>query len=698
MIRSLYSGVAGLKTQQTKMDVIGNNIANVGTYGFKSDRATFKDVYYQTTQTATASTGNSGGTNAKQIGYGNSVGSIDTNTKTSAMSSTGYGLDIAIAGEGFLQVMGPDGNIMYTKAGMLDIDADGNLVDVNGNFVLGVSGSDTSLPPASNKIKIDLPYLDADVSSVEDTINGVDFKITSSNQTDKANVNFTFVSSSSLPIGQKMVAKISGQSITVTVNAKENFGSVAEINKELNDAIKSANGGVEHPAGQFDLTMVPSDSKFTALDVDGITSGKVNLKGSDLVSSHFGYNPGEINMADDLNRLFSIDTVGEKFTGDTRKTKFEDDFTANLSATGSAFVPANPGATPPTQEKPLEITVTTSDSVYGSKTLSYDGIQLKKMAEDWAKNQTPAVSFGTVSTASFNSATNEITIGDGTNSAVVKIASDNEELASLAGISLHSTDVPKNFEMTYDSKTGLTITMDVDGTKKYTAHVDPDQMQTAGSVKMILSTPTLEPADYFVISFPSKTTLASSIGDIVNTNKGVSSLVDASGNKVDSAIGLDHYTFTFNDAVTMKQSEPSRALGLGQSSFKLTGGTEGGEQTVANLTSISINNEGHIVGTHEKYGVVELGRIDLATFSNPAGLQKVGSTYFETSLNSGDPIIVNAGTEGTGNIMASTLEASNVDLSNEFSDMIMTQRGFQASSRVITVSDTMLEELINLKR
>ena len=104
------------------------------------------------------------------------------------------------------------------------------------------------------------------------------------------------------------------------------------------------------------------------------------------------------------------------------------------------------------------------------------------------------------------------------------------------------------------------------------------------------------------------------------------------------------------------------------------------------------------MGTHEIYGVVELGRIDLATFSNPAGLAKVGNTYFETTLNSGDPIVVNAGTEGTGQLMASTLEASNVDLSNEFSDMIMTQRGFQASSRVITVSDTMLEELINLKR
>ena len=157
-------------------------------------------------------------------------------------------------------------------------------------------------------------------------------------------------------------------------------------------------------------------------------------------------------------------------------------------------------------------------------------------------------------------------------------------------------------------------------------------------------------------------------------------------------------TLDGGDILNLRHSEPTRSLGLGQKSFSLKGGTEGGEQTVANLTGISINSDGIIVGVHEVYGVCELGRVDLATFSNPAGLTKVGSTYFEQSLNSGEPIVVNAGTEGTGEIMASTLESSNVDLSSEFSDMIMTQRGFQASSRVITVSDTMLEELINLKR
>ena len=183
-----------------------------------------------------------------------------------------------------------------------------------------------------------------------------------------------------------------------------------------------------------------------------------------------------------------------------------------------------------------------------------------------------------------------------------------------------------------------------------------------------------DPNDTFVVSYPSAATLKSQSTTTT-------------------------YPYSITGTVDgMSPSEESKCLGLGQTAFKLSGGTEGGEQTVANLTSISIDQSGRLIGVHDIYGIVELGRIDLATFANPAGLQKVGSTYFEESLNSGEPRIVQAGTEGTGSIMASTLEASNVDLSNEFSDMIMTQRGFQASSRVITVSDTMLEELINLKR
>ncbi|MFZ2538308.1 MAG: flagellar hook-basal body complex protein, partial [Oscillospiraceae bacterium] len=98
------------------------------------------------------------------------------------------------------------------------------------------------------------------------------------------------------------------------------------------------------------------------------------------------------------------------------------------------------------------------------------------------------------------------------------------------------------------------------------------------------------------------------------------------------------------------------------------------------------------------HGMLELGRIDLATFANPKGLVQSGSTYFAGSPNSGSASKAKPGEKGTGSLTSGSLEMSNVDLSNEFSDMITTQRGFQANSRLITVSDTMLEELINLKR
>ena len=88
----------------------------------------------------------------------------------------------------------------------------------------------------------------------------------------------------------------------------------------------------------------------------------------------------------------------------------------------------------------------------------------------------------------------------------------------------------------------------------------------------------------------------------------------------------------------------------------------------------------------------------LANFQNPAGLQAAGSGYFVSSANSGTAKYSVPGTDGTGSLQSSTLEMSNVDLASEFADMITTQRGFQANSRIISVSDSMLEELINLKR
>jgi flagellar hook-basal body protein len=123
-----------------------------------------------------------------------------------------------------------------------------------------------------------------------------------------------------------------------------------------------------------------------------------------------------------------------------------------------------------------------------------------------------------------------------------------------------------------------------------------------------------------------------------------------------------------------------------------------GAQSARDLDLVFIDSGGIIYGEHAVHGRLLLGRIDLAIFQNANGLQQFGTSYYKASLSSGPAEVKIPGDDGAGEVVSGALEMANVDLSEEFSNMIITQRGFQANSRIITVSDTMLEELINLKR
>jgi len=120
--------------------------------------------------------------------------------------------------------------------------------------------------------------------------------------------------------------------------------------------------------------------------------------------------------------------------------------------------------------------------------------------------------------------------------------------------------------------------------------------------------------------------------------------------------------------------------------------------TMGILNNFTVGQDGTIVGQFTNGQNMPLFRVALATFANPAGLEKIGDTMFRASVNSGLPSI-NAALEGGGGaIIGSTLEMSNVDLTEEFTRMIISQRGFQANTRVVTVSDSILEEVVNMKR
>ncbi len=125
----------------------------------------------------------------------------------------------------------------------------------------------------------------------------------------------------------------------------------------------------------------------------------------------------------------------------------------------------------------------------------------------------------------------------------------------------------------------------------------------------------------------------------------------------------------------------------------------GAGKKLGTMTGLSVSSNGEIYGSYSNGNTVLLGQIPVAQFANASGLEEMGDNCYKTTLNSGEFDGIGLVVSADGSAMnTGQLEMSNVDLSAEFTDMITTQRGFQANSRIITVSDTMLEELINLKR
>jgi len=137
MMRSLFSGVSGLQNHQTRMDVIGNNISNINTTGFKKGRVNFQDIIYQQLQGASRPTEDLGGVNPKEVGLGMSIASIDTIHIQGSLQTTGVQTDLAIVGNGFF-VLDDAGKQLFTRAGAFSIDAEGVMVNpANGMKVMG---------------------------------------------------------------------------------------------------------------------------------------------------------------------------------------------------------------------------------------------------------------------------------------------------------------------------------------------------------------------------------------------------------------------------------------------------------------------------------------------------------------------------------------------------------------------------------
>ena len=202
-------------------------------------------------------------------------------------------------------------------------------------------------------------------------------------------------------------------------------------------------------------------------------------------------------------------------------------------------------------------------------------------------------------------------------------------------------------------------------------------------------------------------------GSAEATGRSTDLMISGDGMFVTKAGGEQLYTragsFTFDDAGTLVTPMGARVQGY---LLDATGAPTGGlvDMTLADanavpavpvgvsLKSYSIGPDGVITGVYDDSISRQLGQLAIADFNNPMGLERVGETSFRESQSTGAAQLGVAGVGRRGNLMVGSLEMSNVDLAAEFTNLILAQRGFQASSRVITTSDQVLEDLVNIKR
>lgn len=307
MMRSLYSGVAGLKVHQTSMDVIGNNIANVNTVGFKSQRATFSELFYQTTQIATGPNAetSTGGQNAKQIGLGSSVAQISINiTSEGGSQSTGNDTDLKINGQEFF-IVEKGGVEYYTKAGNFTTDGFGSLVTGSGGYVMGYTAERDEVTGDFVLMKDQLRPL---------SLYGEDYLLTAPNQTTTAkvtgNINSSDEDFTSDGLGYKTtdmyIYDSLGNTYNVQFKIEQDFGSTTgytmSVNKifsgteEVTTLAAKFNGTEDSIHIDFDPTQgtVISDKEFSLSILNANADGSASTDTADTFPSEIKVNFGDI--------------------------------------------------------------------------------------------------------------------------------------------------------------------------------------------------------------------------------------------------------------------------------------------------------------------------------------------------------------------------------------------------------------------
>ena len=680
MMRSMFSGVSGLKGHQTRMDVVGNNIANVNTTGFKASRVTFADMISQNLSGAAAPNGTLGGVNPKQIGLGMSVASTDLIYTNGSVQQTGKNTDVAISRGDGLFVVSKGDQKYYTRNGAFEFDAQGNLtIPSTGLYVQGYMANGGEVTPSGeNTTKIQIPAGKSMEASSTISASYTNNLNATTPGYDVANILVKYADGTSgttnsytpTETGKLVLTMSTGRKIYLDSSAPaQTVGSAATgtlYTSTISNVTATTTGKVDaelsldpansaSPKAITGVTVPVTRTGATAFDSGTYAYGDAyNISGkiTGIVSSP----PSDVKLTLDANNTISPGTVVTvtvpKPTSFTYK--IGDTYTGQLKITS---LTPQAGAT-----------VTTADG--NSAILSAPTPAITSAAATYAHTG------GAPGEGTITAITRESTYEYG-GKKVSTISLNTKTGTSIGG--LIGKEYNRN-DTFYPSVTTLVTVYDSLGA----AHSVPVVFTKSSNNKWTMSLGT--GGDTYSITEKDGTTT-----NVTLTKSDLN--FDTTGAYLSGSAALN---LTYGNGAAAQQVSMNLAAVTQYAGTSTISATSDGN-AAGTLSSVSIDSSGVITGTYTNNVRRVEAQIAMAQFNNPSGLTKMGGNLYQESNNSGTRTVSGAADIGT-ELTTSALEMSNVDIADQFSDMIITQRGFQSNSKIITVSDEMLETLINMKR
>ena len=698
MMRSLWSGVSGLQANQEFMDVVGNNIANVNTVGFKASLINFSDVLSQTLSGASAPQGNLGGMNPKQIGLGTQIANINKNFSQGSLQTTNITTNLAIQGNGFFIVSGDGGNTYeYTRAGNFNFDANGNLVDPLGNIVQGWMANNTThtINTASSIKSINIPQnmtVPAGVTkniSIAGNLNGGDTITEMSPAIGTDNMNVLFNSNgNAIGIGQTT------QTAQLDTSGSNDLGATSTApDYNINgQPIALASGATVSMSINGTTNTFTYGTDFTTLDgLANAISNKFGVSASvsngELVIKNTGTNPITIS---------NIATTGD--TGGVLAGILQN---LQNGPGNSATIPAGGSRTSlPVFSKPGDAVALSYDGGANYNTYIYnysssnagngnggDFSTLAGLVANINKDLTNSP-WGSNSTASINQDGQiVITNNSGSSQTIGAVYSNNITLGTILG-TLSGTTAPSAICASQPFEA------DIHNTSIDVYDSLGNKHTLTFNFRKVSYDPTTQQSTWvWTASAPAPANILNSSGTLKFNSNGQLTYESSP-----LAITVNWNNGTASQVINLNYGSIGTFNGLTQFSLpsQTTSQTQDGFPS-GSLQSILVNQDGVIEGLFSNGKSYPLAQIALATFNNDNGLMSKGGSLFAATANSGTPVISTAGTQGAGTIAPSTLEESNVDLGTEFTNMIIAERAYQANTRIISTSDQMLQTLLNIQ-